>query len=120
MSYILYTVILIAAVIGLVEIFGWIEQKIVFGKQKLNMVWILPLSGKIDNVELMVRNVINQARWNKNSKNSQIILLNMGMDVETEQICQMICQDMNHAQLYTQDEFQREIPEMFEQLAIVK
>lgn len=117
MNYIIYGIILVAAVIGLTEIVSWVERKIVFGKQRLNIISVVPLSGKIENVELVVRNAVSNVRWNKAAKDARVILLDMGMDHETERICHMICSDINNVSVYTQEELKQEIPQLFEPLA---
>lgn len=118
MMYLCYGFILIAAVIGLTEIIGWVEHKIIFGRQSLHTVTLIPLKGKIDNVELIVRGIIKSMHWNKNSKQPQVVLLDQGMEEETRQICFYLCDDIDGVSLMKSSDLNHPISDIVNVVAI--
>lgn len=106
-EYIVYAAVLILAVIGLCQLIGWAKQRIIFGKQAFSCVTIIPIKGNQENIELVVRAAIGDLRWNQKQRADQILLLDYGMDEETNMICQLLCKDMNQVQVLKPEELHR-------------
>lgn len=93
MAEIAYIILLLAAVIGFAHVIGIIQRKIIFGGKDLHLVSVMPLSGHIEDVELIVRGLISRQRWNHRRTCTTIVLVDAGMDEETREICERISKD---------------------------
>jgi hypothetical protein len=90
MFYIWYAVIIITSTIGIVEIIRLIEQKMMSVKQKPYIFSLLPLQGHVEQVEFLVRSIITENRWENFNSQVTMIIIDMGLDEETQNICKNI------------------------------
>ena len=81
-----YAVLLFAAVIGFVHLFGALERRLLFRKRKSSVISVIPLSGHVEEMELLVRDLLSSQRWNR-AQQDAIVLVDVGLDVETRNIC---------------------------------
>lgn len=87
-----YAVLLFAAVIGFVHLFGALERRLLFRKRKSSVISVIPLSGHVEEMELLVRDLLSSQRWNR-AQQDAIVLVDVGLDVETRNICEKITKD---------------------------
>ncbi len=85
-SILLITIISSLITLMLSEIIRVIEKRI-YKKQNSNIISIIPLSGHVENAEYLIRSSLIE---HKNSNKSSIILIDLGMDNETKEICRIM------------------------------
>ena len=104
MLTILYAVIAVAAVIGFAEVIGWIQQKIIYGRNKFETVSVVPFTGHVENAELIVRDALNSLRWNNRRSPNTLIIIDAGMDSETRCICDILSEDLDGVAVCPQED----------------
>ncbi len=87
-----YALLLLAAVIGFVHIFGVIERKLIFRKGKPSIISVIPLKGHIEEIEAMIRDTLSYRRV-RGTNMDAIVLVDTGLDAETRDICEKISKD---------------------------
>lgn len=87
-----YTVLLFAAAVGFVHLFGVLENKLLFRKRKTSVISVIPLSGRVEEIELLVRDLLSLKHRNQ-LKQDAIVLVDVGMDDETRDICEKMSKD---------------------------
>ncbi|MCL2088821.1 MAG: glycosyltransferase family 2 protein [Oscillospiraceae bacterium] len=90
--YVAYGFILFSAVIGLAEIIGFIERKLMCCKTERELVSVIPLRGRVENVEQMLRDALTQLRW-QGCSSTKIIVIDLGIDDETKEICRLFADE---------------------------
>lgn len=58
-----------------------------------NIITVIPIEGHCENIEYRIRCAYERANWS--AANSRIICLDKGMDKETLEICQKVCDRFN-------------------------
>lgn len=82
---------MITSVLLVVCITGFFIKYIFLSKNSVSAITILPIKGRIENVEYLIRNIIIKSAWEKNYSPQKIILVDMGSDSETLDICKAMC-----------------------------
>ena len=90
MDFVLYGIFLFVFTIGFVEILNITERWIVRSKKPPNSIIIIPLYGHMEEIELLAREF--KAKFKRN-EGANLLLLDMGMDKETRDICEIFCAD---------------------------
>lgn len=87
-----YAILLFAAIIGFVHIFGLLEHRLLFRDRGTSVISLVPLNGHIEEVEILVRDLISSQHWNHKEQGT-IVLVDIGLDEETRDICEKISKD---------------------------
>jgi hypothetical protein len=77
-------------------------------KKKLPLWTVIPISGKIDNIEEMLRQVEGSVMWEKIPA-KRVVILNLNADPTTLDICRKFCEDSPLFTIYNKDEFVKTI-----------
>lgn len=97
-------IIIFLAIVGLVEFVRIAALQIL----KINCdscVWTLvPIFGHDEKLEMTLRAIAAKVKWSFGMRRHKIICLNLGMDSETSQICNLICREYGFMQMCTVDE----------------
>lgn len=98
--------ILILFLLGLT----FIEIFIVMSASKLNInkkisILLVPIKGHDEQAEFILMNAILRFNFFKNLKNTIIVCLDIDMDKETRQICNIISSKYNYVYVLTPEEF---------------
>lgn len=88
METVFYIALLLAAVIGFAHIFEIFENWLLKPRKKVNTVTIVPLSGHIEDVEQIIRDLKSGDCL---KRETQYLLADTGMDKETRDICETLC-----------------------------
>lgn len=92
-TYIATAIIILTSIIGVTEIFRLIEHRILTGKERPQLVSVIPLKGHVEKAEYLLRGVANEALW-ENHAHDNIVVIDMGMDEETREICAMLAEEL--------------------------
>lgn len=99
----LKTVFVLFAILGMVEAFRiflfWLLKTENSGKLYL----IISMSGHDEEAEMVLRSACERVRWIPDSE-TELIVIDCGMDEETRQICEMACFDLPEIHLCRPDE----------------
>ncbi|HIZ55530.1 MAG TPA: hypothetical protein H9671_04910 [Firmicutes bacterium] len=101
--YILLIILTIASIIGLTQLASSLERRMLYGKQRPDVFWILPLRGQIADLELLVSGCIAEAK--ESPCCTEIILLDMGMEEETRKVAGCLCERFPGLQIQTAADF---------------
>lgn len=83
-----YTILLLAAVVGFAHILSMLEQKLLHSKHQAHTITVVPLSGHVEEMELLIRELRTGRR---RKENTNLLLVDAGMDEETRSICEKLC-----------------------------
>lgn len=91
-------------------IMTFIEIFIVISSSKLNInenlsILLIPIKGHTENAEFILKNTILKYNFFKSYKNTIIVCLDLNMDYETRQICNIISSKYNYVYVLTPEEF---------------
>ena len=110
MLSVIFSVFLISlSIVGLVEIFHIISLAAFKTKKNYNIFLVVPMKGHNEEAELTLRNAISKVKWFSFNKTKKIICLDLGMDEETRQICNIFCYEYNFIKIYTIEEFENNL-----------
>lgn len=73
--------------LGLSELLRFLEKKVTTNKFS-NIISIVPLKGHIENAEYIVRSLMTE---NRDANTRNIIIIDLGLDRETKEICNILC-----------------------------
>lgn len=91
---ILTAIICFFAVIGLIEIYWEIEYRYVYSKAKRKVITVIPVKENAEkNIEFCIRAAKSIIRNVNGLSDSQIILLDMGVDKNSVGLCKVICKE---------------------------
>lgn len=98
--------VLCLAVVGLIEIFKVISVSF-FNTKNIDgsAIFLIPIYGHDEEIEMILRNAMSNAKWFSNMGNRRIVCLDLGMDEETRQICEIISEEHTLVEVYSLDEF---------------
>lgn len=103
---------LFLAIVGLIEIFRIILFSFFRTKHCKDLMIIMPLSGNDKDVELLLRNAASRIKWVSGSDGSRVICVDMGMDAEARQICDIMSCEYKFIETYSIDEFRSHFDEI--------
>ncbi len=105
MGYVLLGMLFFAGLIGIAEIFQFVEERWYQRGNTLSEICVLPLEGHIEQVEGIVRAV-----WrNLYGKRPRMYLCDLGMDAETREICRLLCTEHSNITLCTREQLAEEL-----------
>lgn len=107
LEYIFYFFLILLAVIGFIEVFKCLSLNIFNFKSSPYMpqeILIIPLYEKNEGLEIFLRKLIFKIKWNKKNNNQKIIFLDLGMDIESKKIYNIISRDYDFLYLARPDE----------------
>lgn len=102
--------VLCLAVVGLVEVFRAVAL-LPFNKNDIdsNAILLIPICGHNEEIEMILRNAISNAKWLSSMSNQKIVCLDLGMDAETKRICEIICEECELVEIYSLKDFNNAI-----------
>ena len=90
MDFVFCGFFLFILIIGFIHIFSMFEKWVLKSKIPTNIIIIIPISGHVEEMEMLAREY--KAKYKHNEKVS-LLFLDMGMDKETRNICELFCAD---------------------------
>ena len=103
LEVVLSVFVLCLAVVGLIEIFRAIFM---FSfKKKGTAITLIPVCGHVEDIEMVLRNAMSNAQWFGNKCGQRIICLDLGVDEETRDICELFNEEHELIELYSLSEF---------------
>lgn len=105
-AYILFTVF---GVIGLFETVRFLSFKLYRPKQKVEQLLLCPLDGGVDDVELLIRFLHHQAKWDC-YESDIVLLLDRGLDAEGQRIAKVLAQDLDGVVYCTEETLLKQLP----------
>lgn len=106
-EYIFYLFLIILAVIGFIEVLKTLLINIFNLKYTLytpQETLIIPLYEKNEGLEIFLRKLIFKMKWRGEVNNQRIIFLDLGMDIESKKIYNMISKDYDFMYLAKPDD----------------
>ena len=95
--------VLCLAVVGLIEIFRAIS--LFFLDRKNSSITLIPVCGHVEDIEMVLRNAMSSAQWMGIRGAQRIICLDLGVDEETRDICEVFRDEYELVELYSLEEF---------------
>lgn len=107
MFEVIFSVLLLfLAFIGLIEIFHLISLTLFKSRNNMNSIIVLPMHGHSEDAEYMLRSMVSRVSWINGSDTKRIICLDIGMDDETKQICDIFSKEYDYIDICTIEEFE--------------
>ena len=103
LEVVLSVFVLCLAVIGLIEIFRAVS--LFFLDKKNSTITLIPICGHVEDIEMVLRNAMSSAQWLGNKGAQRIICLDLGVDEETRDICEIFRDEYELVELYSLEEF---------------
>ena len=107
MEYMLFAVVMIGCIFAVIEIIHVIVQYILPPKKVSDTITVMPITGRMDDVEYVVRGLLWQKNWSDIKSNGKIILLNLGADDETISVCKNFADENEMVELFTPIELEK-------------
>lgn len=89
MAEVFSVMFVILSIVGLVTVVKKLAMMILKCDEG-SIVTVIPIEGHCENVEYRIRCAYERANWS--AADSQLICLDKGMDKETREICQRVCE----------------------------
>ncbi|QAT49647.1 hypothetical protein EQM14_07595 [Caproiciproducens sp. NJN-50] len=86
------TLFVLFAILGIVEAFRMFLFWLLKTENPGKLYLVISISGHDENAELVLRSACERIRWIPDG-NTELIVIDRGMDEETRQICEMACLD---------------------------
>ncbi len=100
----LWTIIVLLSSVGLVAVTDWMLPIISEPRGRIRCYSILPIMGHIDCLEELLRWGYNSMRWDRWIKGGRLILVDMGADEESLELCRAFCHRREDIILCNQEE----------------
>ena len=104
MEYTLFAILTIFSIIVVIEFTKIITRYFLANKKETDIITVLPISGRIEDVEYLIRQLMWKSNWEKSSQ--KLILLDLGADDETVGICKNLCKDNLSLKFFTPRELE--------------
>lgn len=91
-------------ILTFIEIFIVMSASTLNTNEKLSIM-LIPINGHNEQAEFILMNTIINLRFFKSYKDTIIVCLDLGMDKETRQICNIISSKYNYVYVLTPEEF---------------
>ena len=104
MEYTLFAILIIFFIVVIIEFIKIITKNFLTGKKGTDIITVLPISGRIEDVEYLIRQLMWKSNWEKTSQ--KLILLDLGADDETVGICKNLCKDNILLKFFTPKELE--------------
>ena len=93
MEFTIFTLTMICCIFAVIEITRAIMQYVLMAKKRTNTITVMPINGKIDDIEYIVRHLMWKNSWGDDYTTQKIIILDLGADEETVSICKCLCEE---------------------------
>ena len=103
LDVIISVIMLCLAVVGLIEMFRVIS--FFFCERKNTTITLIPIYGHVEDIEIVLRNAMSNSQWLSNKDTQRIICLDLGIDEETRNICEIFKEEHECIELYSLNEF---------------
>lgn len=90
-EYVWLAVVLLLALYGLAQLIGQLICWIWRPRREIPALLILPVSGHCEDMEYTLRRALMRHRWAAAHPGGRILLMDAGMDEETRQLAQVVC-----------------------------
>ena len=101
---ILLIAVLLLALYGCVELIRGVVTRWLAPQSGEAGIWVIPVSGHRSDIEYVVRSAAVECRWTEKRKVRRIWLLDMGLDRETRQLAEKLCEETDRVGLCRPDE----------------
>ena len=108
MQIIFLTLILFSVSIGIIYLFNFLQYCLLSSKdyeQIYSNFVLIPISGHIDDIELLARKYSTKYKINGCFKGTKIVFIDSGLDEETKNICERFCDNKDNFTLCNKLEF---------------
>ena len=92
------------AIFGLYQIAKYIEYKILSPAKNAVVITLIPLTGHIENAEFVIRNTNARIQAQDFGDKTIVAIVDMGMDEETREICESVCNSSRDMALFEKDQ----------------
>ncbi len=103
LEVILNIFVLCLAVVGLIDVFRVIS--LFFCERKNATITLIPICGHVEDIEMVLRNAMSSSHWMSNKGEQRIICLDLGVDEETRDICEIFHEEHDLIEFYSLEEF---------------
>jgi hypothetical protein len=100
----LWTIVIFLASVGLVAVTDWVLPIVSEPRRRVRCYCILPIEGHVDCIEELLRWGYNSMRWDRWIRGGRFIIVDMGADQETLDICKAYCRRREDMILCSQHE----------------
>ena len=107
-----YAVGILLAIVGFVEIVQLTKTCFLRTKEENNFILLIPMKGHVEDAELLLRNAIIKVNYFKKIRNQKVICLDLGMDDETKEICNIMSIKYKAIDVLSQNEFKNFLDEI--------
>lgn len=103
MSVFINWLLMVLGVFGVIELTGMISIWVNRPKAPPACIMVVPIKGKLENTEQLLRYVREVAQWSPESQRA--VLVDLGLEDESRDICQQLCRSDNRLEFYTTEQF---------------
>ncbi|MCL2488084.1 MAG: hypothetical protein FWE80_05305 [Oscillospiraceae bacterium] len=97
--------VLLLSLVGCLHCIRWIVLKLLSPRAKETGIWVLPLTGRREDTEYVIRGLISRRRWD--CFRGEAVLLDAGLDPESREIARRLCEEYGGLRLMAADEFMK-------------
>jgi len=94
-------------IIGIIEVFRLLSLIILRTKDNSSVMIIVPISGKDEKAEFLLRNAVAKIKWLGAAGSKKIICLDINMDPETRKICEIIKNEYEFIEICCSEELNK-------------
>ena len=97
--------VLLLSLVGCLQCIRWAVLKLLSPRSKEAGIWVLPLSGRREDAEYLIRGLITRRRWE--TVGGEAVVLDAGLDPESREIARRLCGQSGGLRLMTAEEFMK-------------
>ncbi len=113
MKFAIFAIMMIGCIFAIIEITRAIMQYILFSKEHTDdIITVVPVTGKINDIEFIVRNLVWRSNWNSEDSTAKIILLDLGADEDAVNICRKLSEKNYFIEFLSPQEFENFLEEL--------
>lgn len=90
--------------VGMLEVIREVERLIQRSAGRVPALVLLPLRGEVEDIELVLRGVVNTLEDCPQLENSAVAIVDLGMARDTREICRLFSRDFHCVQVFEKDE----------------
>jgi hypothetical protein len=103
-TYIFLGCLILCAIIGIVEVFSVLEQKILCDEKNLKSVILLPVKSNELSPEISIISAISKAKWGLDKESYKVILIDLGLDEQDKEICKTLIEQYRNIKFCKKDD----------------
>lgn len=107
MEYALFAVLMVGCIFAAIEMIRLLAHALLPTRRNTNILTVMPISGRMDDIEYIVRGIIEQKNWTDEKHSGKIILLDLGAEEETVRICKSFAEENVMVELFTPSELEK-------------